>query len=211
MNIKLEDGKKYVTEGGEVVTMTKLEGRLDAYYFIGSNKFFYTPDGYVFSDKSCTPENIVKEYVEEVKQEPEGHVHAELMLEYAQDALISKTPWEVWQELIYHNDGSNTKEWVDCGYHPGWVDEVEYRRKPKTININGYEVPEPIRDLPNLGKPGSSETVWIPSLTEYPSFAMGVGNSYTKVFFDRGLCHLTKESAELHAKALLSFTTTMQE
>jgi len=211
MNIKLEDGKKYITEGGEVVTVNLVRDLASGYPYEGSNGFSYTINGRLYFGEDHSPNDIVREYVEAVRPEPEGHVHAELMLEYVKDALVSKEPWKGWQELIYHNDSSNTKEWVDCGYHPSWEDEEEYRRKPKTININGYEVPEPIRDLPDLGKPGVSETVWIPSLSEYPSFALGVGNSYTRVFFDKGLCHLTKEAADLHAKALLSFTTAVQE
>jgi hypothetical protein len=29
--------------------------------------------------------------------------------------------------------------------HPHWISNVDYRRKPRTININGIEVPEPVR------------------------------------------------------------------
>ena len=80
--------------------------------------------------------------------------------------------------------------------------------KVKTIRIGEYDVPEPIRNLPNLGKAGVSETVWIPALNENLCFALGVGNSYTRWYLENNLCHWTKEAAILHTKALLFFTTT---
>lgn len=209
MNIKLEDGKKYITEGGEVVTVNLVRDLASGYPYEGSNDFSYTINGKLYLDEDYSPRDIVREYVGEVKQEqePEGNVHADLMLEYGKDALVSKEPWKDWEFA----DELHNYEWVACDANPAWALDTRYRRKPKTILINGYEVPEPIRNLPDLGKCRISETVWIPSLSEYPSFALGVGNSYTRVFFDRGLCHLTKEAAELHAKALLSFTTAVQE
>jgi len=163
---------------------------------------------YILINEQQEEETMNIKLEEEIKQEPEGHVHAELMLEYGKDALVSREPWLGW-EYSYNYDLKEV--WYTLDTHPNWEADVKYRRKPKTILINGYEVPEPIRNLPDLGKCRISETVWIPSLSEYPSFALGVGNSYTRVFFDRGLCHLTKEAADLHAKALLSFTTAVQE
>lgn len=204
MNIKLEDNKKYVTEEGEIVTVNLVRDLASGYPYEGSNGFAYTINGKLYFDEDDSPNDIVREYAE---QELEGHIHAELMLEYSKDALVSKEPWNDWQFA----DALHEYEWLKCDTNPAWAEDTRYRRKPKTILINGYEVPEPIRNLPDLGKSGISETVWIPSLTEIPSFALGVGNSYTRVFFDRGLCHLTKEAAELHAKALLSFTTAVQE
>jgi hypothetical protein len=55
-----------------------------------------------------------------------GHKHADLMLEYAKDALTNKTPWELW-ECKKRNDDN----WGNIGtHHPVWLDDVEYRRKP---------------------------------------------------------------------------------
>jgi hypothetical protein len=72
--------------------------------------------------------------------------------------------------------------------------------KPKTININGFEVPEPVREkLDNgdrywvSGAASSFETAWADDDRD---------NNYLNL----GLIHLTKEAAELHREALLSFT-----
>jgi hypothetical protein len=78
------------------------------------------------------------------------------------------------------------------------------RDKQKTININGYDVPEPVRELP------SDLTVyWCPSIlsTTYMSHAFAwLNGEFDVALLKRGLVHLTKEAAELHSKALLSFT-----
>lgn len=203
MRIQLENGKKYVTVGGKVVTMTQITNQnVDAFYqFVGSNCFAYSRYGVLYKDE-LSPYDVTKEY-----KEIEEHTHAKLMMEYAKDALVSKTPWEFWQ---YAKEFPNF-EWVNCDSHPLWDEDTKYRRKPKTIIINGYEVPEPIRELPNLGRAGIDESIFITMLNENGYVQQGIGNSYTKVFLERGLCHRTKEAAQLHARALLSFTTTVSE
>ena len=59
----------------------------------------------------------------------ESHFHAELMLEYAKDALKSKTPWENWQ---YSYDECN---WYQLHENPDWSIITDYRRKPIKIMI----------------------------------------------------------------------------
>lgn len=54
------------------------------------------------------------------------HPHAELMAQYAQDAMETDKPWERWQ---YKNDVMH--DWHDCYFPIDWVDCVQYRRKPK--------------------------------------------------------------------------------
>lgn len=209
MQLKLEDGKKYVTEEGEIITVQVQLGvpNTEEVRFNGSNSWKYLSDGSVFSDGRRYPRNIVKEYIEETKQEPEGHVHAELMLEYGKLALTSKTPWTHIQMLIA--DGI----WITCERDPDWVEDISYRLKPKTITINGYEVPEPLRVAPE-----EETIVYIPSLAtkdwgdapayNTDSFTISHPIPYRfKVLLMEGICHLTQEAAELHAKALLSFTT----
>ena len=78
-----------------------------------------------------------------------------------------------------------------------------YRVKPKTMNINGYEFPEPVRTKLNDG-----DTYYIPDVLSY-DFYISDGWSDTGQdlkFLNLGLIHLTKEAAIQHAKALLSFT-----
>ncbi len=55
------------------------------------------------------------------------HKHAGHMAAYAADALKTDTPWKFWQFQRPCFDN-----WNDCDYHPEWVTECNYRRKPKT-------------------------------------------------------------------------------
>ena len=75
--------------------------------------------------------------------------------------------------------------------------------KPKTININGYEVPEPVRTRLNDG-----DTYYIPDVLSYDFYISDWWSNTDQdlKFLNLGLIHLTKEAAIQHAKALLSFT-----
>ena len=78
----------------------------------------------------------------------------------------------------------------------------DWKVKPRTISINGYEVPEPIRV-----RPRKDELYYIPYLTDSKVQAFKFAESITtRRWFKEGLLHKTKEAAELHLKALLSFT-----
>jgi len=62
------------------------------------------------------------------------HIHADLMKLYYEDALETDTPWDRWEIKATHNG-----RWVDCSQHPCWHLDWQYRRKQKTININGFD------------------------------------------------------------------------
>lgn len=126
------------------------------------------------------------------------HVHAELMLQYAQDALTTDTPWELWQ---YRYKESNV--WQDPPRALAFYSDLKYRRKPKTININGFEVPEPVREPLKL-----DSIYYIPAfyIDDKYSLLPWEGSKSDLYALNNGLIHLTKDAAILHAKALLSFT-----
>ena len=111
-------------------------------------------------------------------------------------------------------------EEIQAFYDRGWHDTVprsavQYlggdmyplRIKPKVININGIEVPEPMREMP----PEGTSVYW-------PGFGPDSGDTHTEsadvgcysamlpYLLRKGLLHLTKEAATIHANALLSFT-----
>lgn len=54
------------------------------------------------------------------------HIHAELMAQYAQDAMETDKPHCLWQWKDRNHD------WSDIFDHPSWHLDGEYRRKPKT-------------------------------------------------------------------------------
>lgn len=125
------------------------------------------------------------------------HKHAELMMQYAEDAMTNNEPWLLW-EL---NAGSPI--WTVPDSHPKWSEGVGYRRKPKTISINGYDVPEPYRGEM------VEDTEYYFAAMYYGVFAESFvweGDEVDVRVQSRGLLHLTEEAAELHGKALASFT-----
>ena len=58
------------------------------------------------------------------------HKHAELMMQYAQDAMETSEPWELWE---YSHASSNG--WRNLDKMPSWLIGNEYRRKPKMISV----------------------------------------------------------------------------
>jgi len=132
-----------------------------------------------------------------------GHVHAALMAEYAEVAKTNDKPWEEFEYGSY--DGS----WRKMSRHPCWSEGDKYRHKPRTININGFEVPEPMRVAPAYGEIYFS--IAIRSTTKMAVQYIWRGDSTDLNDLRLGFVHKTHEAAELHTKALLSFTTAVKE
>jgi hypothetical protein len=129
------------------------------------------------------------------------HIHSALMMQYAQDAMETEAPWERW-EVRNIDDRKNI--FVNLDRDPCWYLYCEYRRKPKTININGFEVPEPERKALKNGT-----FYYFPSFHyEHYIFLTAIWDSHESNLarLKNGLVHLTQEAAIQHAQALLSFT-----
>ena len=100
-------------------------------------------------------------------------------------------------DLAEYSDG----RWIELCKPPKYEAVIV---KPKTIDINGYEVPEPIKQL---GVRGTG--YWVPNLNTDNDFATHYywdGTTRAKTHLSMGFAHSAKEAAELHARALLSFT-----
>lgn len=125
-----------------------------------------------------------------------AHIHAESMKLYAEDAMTTDEPWELWE---FSPDGI---EWDNLMDNPIWLIGVKYRRKVKTININGFEVPEPVRKPLEIG----TKYYTLNHLSSYVSTHMWGNDEIDLRWLKLGLIHLTEANAELHRQALLSFT-----
>ena len=80
---------------------------------------------------------------------------------------------------------------------------VKYRIKPeepKTIKVNGFDVPEPMRDEP---AENATYAVAQPSAGDYYNEFSWGGCPLETNWLQRGLLHSTKEAAVAHAKAML--------
>ena len=121
-----------------------------------------------------------------------GHIHAELMAQYAEDAKQHDRPWELWQ----HGDH---EVWVGCTSNPGWHTDHSYRRKPQTIMIGEHEVPEPCREPLHSG-----QKFWAVNPFTGPQGFTWDGSKEDLHALKSGFVHLTEEAAEKHYEAFKS-------
>ena len=117
-----------------------------------------------------------------------GHIHAELMAQYAEDAKQHDRPWELWQ----HGDH---EVWVGCATHPSWEIDHSYRRKPRSIMIGEHEVPEPLH---------SGQKFWAVNPFTGPQGFTWDGSKEDFHALRGGFVHLTEEAAEKHYEAFKS-------
>ena len=122
------------------------------------------------------------------------HVHADLIMKYAEIAQQAPKPWKYFQ-VSY-----DSVEWDDLIAELQFSSKYYYRLKPRTININGFEVPEPLMLAPVRG----TECYFI--RTPYIERESYIGGDTDTKLLKAGLIHLTRENAEKHLEALLSFT-----
>lgn len=119
-----------------------------------------------------------------------AHKHKDLIIAWANGETI-----QCWNNEL--------QAWEDL-YHLNFNSDVKFRVKPKTISINGIEVPAPERQELSEGT-----RYYIPQLmsAELYNWDTWRDKPMDKRALSRGTVHLTKESAVQHAKALLSFTS----
>lgn len=102
-----------------------------------------------------------------------------------------------WQEFMTYHGQCYLAQIND----PAFGGACEYRLAPRTILVNGVEVPAPGKDAPADG-----ETYFIPDLYSesmcYEYKYRGESEMH-KLFLERGLIYLDKESAIARAKAML--------
>lgn len=128
-----------------------------------------------------------------------AHVHAANMALYAQDAAETERPWERWEAKhpIFSEDA-----WRPLGGPQfGWDPESQYRRKPRTIRIGEFDVPEPLREAPAMGT-----EYWAVDFFRSDTFVQNYdwqGDEHDCRMLRAGICHFDRQAAELHAIALI--------
>lgn len=103
--------------------------------------------------------------------------------------------------------GEHTEEWIAKATGSLRAD-TKYRIKPRTITVNGFEVPEPMRIKPDEG---FEYFVSTPSDSEMFYVATWDDDIHDERWFYRGLCHTTEEAAIAHAKAMLGIDPNQPE
>ena len=141
---------------------------------------------------------VVDEYSSSCKP-LQGHIHANLMAEYAEVALTHPEPWKEFESK--HKRG---EDWCTMYDHPYWDIECEYRRKPsppKTMNIGGIVVEAcPLESVHGYTTDCRVWTVRLDATLHRDFVAMGVEVGAKKI--DSGKFFSTKEQAQAVADAL---------
>ena len=124
-----------------------------------------------------------------------AHVHAENMRLYAEDAAETEQPWERWQWRYGPHE-----YWQPLSPECQFIQNKEYRRRPRTITIGDMDVPEPMREAPKRGRPYYVIDLSDPSNPYEFNWECG---SEDKQWLKSGICHVNREAAIQHAKALI--------
>ena len=123
-----------------------------------------------------------------------AHKHAALMLQYAQDAAETDSPWERWEVKI------NNGEWCELNGNPNWVDDWGYRRTPQVIRVGRHEFPKPIAFMP------PKDTIyWVIRLRPEgyaPDDLIWSGDKTDFNLLKSCVVHLSREAAQAHADVL---------
>ena len=123
-----------------------------------------------------------------------AHVHAALMLQYAQDAAETDRPWERWEFEV------KSGVWCNLSEHPAWLENKEYRRKPQVIRVGRHEFPKPISNAPLNG------TDYFFVMSENSCFKVNAGtwvnSKLDNMRIGSSRLHLTREAAQAHADVL---------
>ena len=125
------------------------------------------------------------------------HIHAELMLQYAQDAMETSEPWERWE---FYDD--NGRIWIALTSNILWYEDTRYRRKPKMISVTLMD-----GEVVSWPKPNKTELKHGDVYYTVPASCDALQMQWGTVENDNGRLkmgsvHLTKDAAEQHSYAL---------
>ena len=131
-----------------------------------------------------------------------GHIHAELMLQYAQDAQETDKPWELWE--VY---GKITGRWIPLSECFPFISEFHYRRKPKMLSVtlaSGEVVSWPAPHRTELEYGDIYYFVDVDGSAMVEEWDCLEWDKRTLV---DGWVHLTEDAAKQHAAALRKINT----
>ena len=133
-----------------------------------------------------------------------GHVHAELMAQYADDAETTDKPWKLWEYSTPNFRGYKT-----CFEPITFLECNKYRRKPKTHIVNGVEIPV-FEFTPKVGEKYYAANVGLPEFFEH-GYRSSECDAFTQRMIERGLIYPCteegKKAAILHSKIMLGIIT----
>lgn len=141
-----------------------------------------------------------KEFLAHVYEpEKKGHIHAELMLQYAEDAKTTDEPWKNFQWR------TRAGEWLTMQKDMQFESKYVFRRKPKTRIVHGVEIPY-FEFTPKVGEEYYTANVGLPEFFEH-GWRHQAGCAFTQRMIERGMLYPYteegKQAAIAHSKAML--------
>lgn len=124
--------------------------------------------------------------------------------------MSEQTEWQKWcEETAPVMAAAGRGEEVEVFAGGRWLDKegglfyaaAEYRIKPRTVRIGEYDVPEPMREAPEIGS-----RYWLVRRIDEVSVNQWKGDNFDKKWLGMGLCHADMSSAMIHSEALISLT-----
>lgn len=147
-------------------------------------------------DASCTDQGCPHHYASAVVDESQT-AHAAVRDWYAELAPVIAAAAEG-KAVQYLAEDGNWYRSLGIFEYP-----VTYRVKPeepKNIRVNGFDVPEPMREAP---VEGTRYYIAYPAGAAYYEGDSWDGSPYDTRWLSRGMMHSTKKAAVAHAKAML--------
>lgn len=197
LSLPIQIGRKYVRRDGKIATIIRRRNLDD--------RLLVTDIPYSDEDTS----NAV--VFENSGNALSAHQQADLVADYIKPATSQHPYAEILRAIA---DGKEVQWQCDSGYwiNQGAASTLEeisneelpadrYRIKPRTINMNGREVPEPVREAPKRDK-----HYFVPGVAEEHFYRETTWSDdrFDHLRLQRGIIHLTRDAAIAHAKAMLN-------
>lgn len=123
--------------------------------------------------------------------------HADLIMEYAKDCQEHEEPWKLWQVFGIGCDG-----WESLNAPPRWESIYKYRRKPRTVVINGIEVEAGVSVAPDY-----ESRYYFSDVASICLYDSDIWENYEHDLdlLRRGIVYDNPESAAAMGRAMLAF------
>lgn len=146
-----------------------------------------------------SPTHTVRQVLEMAGMAEQGHVHAELIAQYAEDAKTTDKPWKNFQWR------TRDSTWLAMQKDMQFESKYEFRRKPKPHNVHGVEIPV-FEFTPKVGERYYTANVGLPEFFE-DGYKTSEDCTFTQRMIERGLLYPFteegKQAAILHSKSML--------
>ncbi|MEQ1967925.1 hypothetical protein ABLA30_13030 [Xenorhabdus nematophila] len=129
------------------------------------------------------------------------HIHEDFMMVYGSLSHITNKPWVYFQYAALDCD-----LWIDCDKPIAFDSSLRYRFKRRTIKIGNIDVPEPVQEKLNKEQKYFMPYLFKRNIDDMYEVGFWNDDPIELLFLKRGLIHLDRESAVLHAKALINLT-----